>query len=384
MTNPKIRVRSYNVGFGDCFLVSIPDGDKTRHLLIDFGNAPGKGGSNARFKPIAENIQKETNGSIDAIVMTHEHLDHMEGFYSQRKIFDRMNISQVWMSLPSDPKYYADYPAAKEHKRMKSAARAFANSLESKNAVSLAPSFEALLLNNLNNKDRVEYLRNLGNVPPLYLRRGSTINSLPASKNIKFRVLAPEKDMSVYYRRSSHYMALMSASLAMDTDSLNRWSFPNENRVSKPLNINDSDWADLHHSIQTGAVDAVRSIDKAENNTSLVFVIETHGKRLLFSGDAELESWEIMMKKSGKYLNAMDFLKISHHGSHNGTHPDVLDLLLPKENKSNAQVLVSTRSKIYGTKHPVPDESLLTELRTRCKKLHSTDKIKSDWLDVYV
>lgn len=42
----KLRVRAYNVRFGDAILVSVPDktsagAKKTRHILIDVGNALG-------------------------------------------------------------------------------------------------------------------------------------------------------------------------------------------------------------------------------------------------------------------------------------------------------------------------------------------------------
>jgi len=63
-----IRIRAYNVGFGDCLLVRIPDGSATRWLLIDFGNAPGQ--QNDRFQDIAEDIEKETGGHLDVVVMT--------------------------------------------------------------------------------------------------------------------------------------------------------------------------------------------------------------------------------------------------------------------------------------------------------------------------
>jgi len=77
-------------------------------------------------------------------------------------------------------------------------------------------------------------------------------------------------------------------------------------------------------------------------------------------------------------------LKISHHGSHGGTPLDLLDELLPVERRSRATVIVSTKSKVYGTKNPVPDGALLVELRGRCRKLVSTDGITKPWVDVEI
>ena len=391
MAGTKIRVRSYNVGFGDCFLVSIPDGGTTRHLLIDFGNAPGKASSNESFPAIAEDIEKETGGHLDVVIMTHEHLDHMEGFYSQRKIFKRIKVDQVWMSLPSHPDYYRDYPKAELHRKLQVAAGAFARSLQARRGVRLAPSFASLLRNNLSNKDRINYVRSLGETKPKYLRRGSRVRGKPASRNIKFRILAPESDSSVYYHGGRHRMAMMATALeAASTDDRqtadNTFTFPDMPRIKGhvPPNLSSRDWKRLHDTIQMGAVEAVRSLDRAANNTSLVFLLEVGTKRLLFPGDAELESWEIMRKKCARYFKPVDFLKVSHHGSHNGTPLDALDQLLPVQRKNRAVVMVSTRSKVYGTKNPVPDSALLRELRRRSRKLVSTDSTQKLWVEVEI
>jgi hypothetical protein len=116
-----------------------------------------------------------------------------------------------------------------------------------------------------------------------------------------------------------------------------------------------------------------RFIDKAQNNTSLCLLIEAASKRLLLPGDAELESWDMMQRKCGSELKPVDFLKVAHHGSHNGTPLELLDRLLPAKRKARAQVLVSTKRQVYGTKNPVPDDALLNELRSPCRKLVTTD-----------
>ena len=62
MPDAGIRVRSYNVGFGDCFLVTVPDGAATRHILIDFGNAPGQ--LNDNYPAIAETTSSPKPAAI--------------------------------------------------------------------------------------------------------------------------------------------------------------------------------------------------------------------------------------------------------------------------------------------------------------------------------
>ncbi len=379
-----IRVRSYRVGFGDCFLVSFPDRTKTRHMLIDFGNAPGKGSSNRDFPAIARNIRDETGGHLDVVVVTHEHLDHMEGFRSQRKIFAAMTIDYVWMSLPSHPDYYRDYPNAEPLRRLRALAHDYHRALVS-NGIRMAASFETLLRNNLSNVERLEYVRSLPREDVLYLARSNRRKTMkPFSRAIGVRVLAPEKDVSVYYGGPSNALTAASASVssALDDGTMPA-AFRGAATVETPANLGAGDWRRLRTRIQTGGASGIRMLDRAANDTSLVFVLEVAGKRLLFTGDAEHDSWATMRKKASRHLlKPVDFLKVSHHGSRNGTPRALLDAILPVARKDHAQVMVSTRSKIYGTVNPVPDADLQRDLRRRCKKLVTTDDLGAHWVDI--
>jgi hypothetical protein len=110
------------------------------------------------------------------------------------------------------------------------------------------------------------------------------------------------------------------------------------------------------------------TIDKAANNTSIVFCLEWKGWRLLFPGDAEEKSWAIM-DRCGVLDGGVDFLKIGHHGSHNGTPAaKLLDKLLPIDGKRRFAA-VCTCSGVYGDtpETAVPNETTLSELRRRCE-----------------
>ncbi len=374
----------YQLGFGDCYLVSVPDGSKTRHICVDFGNVAGKGGRNAPFQKIAENIEKETSGHLDVAVVTHEHMDHMEGYYHQRKIFNRMTVDWVWMGAPSHPEYYEKYPDAQPLKRLQNLTDTFHRNVR-KRRLNLAPSFDTMLRNNVSNVDRVAYMRTLPKKGVLYLRRGNSVRGKPF-RHVRCRVMGPERDMSVYYgrrkKRRVHHM-INSLSVASDESRNNRWNFPHVKRTARPPQLSNSDWRKLRGRIMRGAVEGVRTIDKARNNTSLVFQLEIGRRTLLFAGDAEFASWDYLVEKNKRWLKPVDFFKVSHHGSHNGTPLDMLDTLLPKRRKRSAKIMVSTQSQVYGTKNPVPDESLLRELGTRGKQI-STDGLTDPWVDVFL
>ncbi len=126
--------------------------------------------------------------------------------------------------------------------------------------------------------------------------------------------------------------------VAKEDDPWRFESVPREKRG--PSNLTEHDWRSLHEAIQSGGVESIRSIDKAANNTSLVFILEVAGRRLLFPGDAELESWETMQHKCPAALQPVDFLKVGQHGSHNGTSTDLLDTLLPRSHNDKVTIMV--------------------------------------------
>jgi len=123
--------------------------------------------------------------------------------------------------------------------------------------------------------------------------------------------------------------------------------------------------------------DTLLAIDKAKNNTSIVFLLEWRGWKLLFTGDAEKKSWQMMNKY--RQLEEVHFLKTSHHGSHTGMPPaKLLDNILPGKRSQRASdgkrrhAVVSTYK---GTYSGVPDQKTLRELRKRCR-VHSTEELK--------
>jgi beta-lactamase superfamily II metal-dependent hydrolase len=120
---------------------------------------------------------------------------------------------------------------------------------------------------------------------------------------------------------------------------------------------------------RSGAIDNLFEIDKAANNTSIVFALEWRGWRLLFAGDAEIRSWKTMAREG--VLKPVHLLKVSHHGSHNGTPADdIFEAILPATAPDNRprQAVISTWEDTYpGIPHS-PTNTRLAERAT----LHST------------
>ena len=77
----RLTIRAYDVGFGDCFLLTFHYARRQRHVLIDFGSTAARTPRDSpRYDHHAENIAEVTGGTLDAVVVTHRHADHLSGF----------------------------------------------------------------------------------------------------------------------------------------------------------------------------------------------------------------------------------------------------------------------------------------------------------------
>jgi hypothetical protein len=84
----EVVVRMYGQGFGDCFLLAFPrleegkdpDPKDPVYVVIDSGVFYNTPGDRQRMRDVAKSIKVATGGTIDLLVGTHEHHDHLCGF----------------------------------------------------------------------------------------------------------------------------------------------------------------------------------------------------------------------------------------------------------------------------------------------------------------
>jgi hypothetical protein len=353
-------VRAYNVGFGDAILLEIPERKKgakketVRFLLIDVGNLLTRTwNENKVFNTVVDDIMLRTGQKpVDLYVLTHEHLDHAGGLLPASKAGHPLAARFAWLTGSADPEYYKTHKEAEKQATKKKVALEDAERM-----LAAAPDdeLERTLLNNITWKppgvlgaastdDHVQHLRTIA-PKTHYVDRTTKLAGKHPFTEAKLTILAPEEDTSFYYGRSLAPGTLTSRTLGdapapADTTTAPGLPVP-------PPGVDPGAYFDLVHSRTDGWRRNVMEIDKAANNTSLVLLIEWRGWRLLFPGDAEWESWTTMDEKG--LLAPVDFIKVSHHGSENGTDiPMFGEKLFPvkKPDKKRARyALISTHTE---------------------------------------
>ena len=376
----ELVVRAYNVGFGDALLVSIPEvepdgGEVTRHLLIDVGNLlAGDGNTDEVFATVVHDVADRTGGVVDLYVLTHEHLDHAQGLLAAHRAGVPLRASYAWLTGSAHPDYYETHPDARKRRlesrlALEDAIRVQAAdndpwlAMMIRNNTTMLPAGS----HNLSTADYVDHVRRLTDDGHThYVDRTTDVSDKHPFREASIRVLAPEEDTSLYYRRRSDGGSLTATGTAGVVPGGGNEGVPG--LEVPPPGVDPAAFFDLVAARRRTTRTRILEIDAANNNTSLVLEIAWRGWRLLFPGDAELRSWRTMQQQG--LLRPVHLVKVSHHGSHNGTDEDHLDTLIPPQSHDGRprHALVSTHD---GDWDSVPDRDTLSVYASRCI-LHDT------------
>lgn len=408
MTAPdQITIRSYQVGFGDCFLLSFGYAGKEKHVLIDYGSTglPDDVPS-SRMKDIATNIRSRVGTEPFAVVATHRHRDHISGFATNAShngtgdIIGGLKpkfVIQPWTEDPNlattatGPAVAPTSPRAAAMARVQSLAamQTIASQVwaEVKHNRSLRGPLRTQLgflgENNIANPSAVKNLMTMA--PNEYVHFGSTTKLSQFLPGVSVDVLGPptvDQSAAVKKQRARdkdefwHLMAAAGGGEADANENAAKPLFADEyivGRVDKKFPP-DTRWLIRKALQQRGQqmLGIVRALDKAMNNTSVILLFRTGGKSLLFPGDAQIENWQFALSKPAVMarLKKVDVYKVGHHGSLNATPMTLWDHFERRSpNKSDPKRMISVMSTMLG-KHgseddhtEVPRERLTAQLR---------------------
>jgi hypothetical protein len=420
------RIRSYNVGFGDCFLLTFTyDGDDTRNVLIDFGSTKkSEHGPEGDMPAIAEQIREDCGGKLEIVVATHRHRDHISGFGKESgEVIASLEpelVLQPWTEDPQlEPDATAPAPGADAPRNPPALVARLANMQAVAKAVSdqvprltKSPSVRRVVREqveflgevNLANREAVENLMKMGK-KSVYAHFGTALDISELLPGVGVEVLGPptlEQSAEIADQREVdrdefwHLAAVNERASAVD-DRAPRPLFPDV-----AMEVEDAPqearWVipeiERMHSEELLAL--VRVLDEALNNTSLILLFDINGTLLLFPGDAQIENWSYALKTAPDHkaicerLAGTSFYKVGHHGSLNAT-PKTLwkgfATLGDESKQDRLATMVSTLAGKHGSveRHTeVPRETLIEELKNRSSFSTTEDLLTADpfWNDV--
>lgn len=412
-----VEIRSYQVGFGDCFLVSFVYGDDKRHVLIDFGTTglPRKLKPSVHMPAIARDIETVCAGQLTAVVATHRHRDHISGFGTDtmtgksgdiiRNLKPRL-VLQPWTEDP-DAERDATHPTRDSNRSRKSfvaslaAMHDFAERLVEFTrrppawmSAQLQRELSFLGQDNIKNLSAVQNLIAMGEAKgarAVWAHHGSSAGFGRLLPGVKVSVFGPpelRQTESIRKQRSKDpdefwHLVSLEPSRAM-AGRVNGRRRSAGRSPSVPI---EGRWFTGRLDRMQGEqlLEIVRTLDQQMNNTSLILLFEVFGKKLLFPGDAQIENWSYALQdapnaaKTRALLRDVDFYKVGHHGSLNATPKKLLWENFSKRTGKKLQTMLSTMPGKHGSaarKTEVPRRTLLNVLREE-SRLHDTEELKA-------
>jgi len=347
-----VRVRMYCQGLGDCFLLTFVHGGQETHVMIDCGVFLSTEKAPEKMAAVLADVRKTTGGTLDLVIATHEHWDHLSGFFQAPDELKQLTIKNLWTAWTEDP----EHPLARRLRNQRGMRRAVVGRMLEKldgvagvngaaaddeslgeriAAVRRVLEFEGLPAKGKGKTksggdDIAKAFENLKQKCPAgteYLKPGQKPMPIPGVPGTRVFVLGPPEDEKALHRLDSekegvlyHVATRLAAEAGLaaalgvhdpeptespeDRENLAkpfdpRHGVPLATALKKPFlkqhyaNPGQS-WRRIDEAWLGAAGQLALHLNSYTNNTSLALAIELQpsGRVLLMPGDAQLGNWD--------------------------------------------------------------------------------------------
>ena len=274
----KYEYEALKVGDADAILIRHYINDVPFIVLIDAGNA----GDAAIIKKHLKDYYNSYY--IDLAICTHPDSDHKDGFFDLRQD-DDITIDTFWLT---DPAQYLDVDDIQNYRNKENATKAVRKIWQKSTDPNL-------------------------NLIDLALKKCEKVMSVIDG------VQHPILPISIVGPSEKYYREVVKTMVA--DYGINTYDDSSKEAYDDAFKIDENDIKSVIDSEEDSS---------PYNASSLIILYEPgDGKRLLFAGDANTTSLQMMLNKY-KWLRNVDFLKVPHHGSRRNLNTSIIEDLSPK------------------------------------------------------
>lgn len=287
----KYEYEALNVGDADAILIRHYINDEPFIVLIDAGNA----GDAAIIKKHLKDYYNSYY--IDLAICTHPDSDHKDGFFDLLQDED-ITIETFWLT---DPAQYLKVADIQRYRNIENAEKAVRKIWQKSTDANL-------------------------NLIDLALDKCTKVESVTAG------IQHPLLPISIVGPSDEYYAEVVKTMVA--DYGIKTYEDSSKEAYDEAFKIDENDIKSVIDSDEDSS---------PYNASSLIILYEPgDGKRLLFAGDANTTSLQMMLDKY-KWLRNVDFLKVPHHGSRRNMNTSIIEALSPR---------ISCISAAGNKKHP--------------------------------
>jgi beta-lactamase superfamily II metal-dependent hydrolase len=342
-----LNIAFLDVFHGDCAIVTFNQDGRKACIVVDGGEKLDAA------KRLAVYLKHEKIEVIDLLVATHIDSDHVNGLVQLLKSESGKTTSwnkgkEKCIRYYWGPKPDPDWAPPPTRRRGASISPSLAPQLQTMDfviqSVEQNQQLSELVQKHIIDADNI-YYPSLEEIPPLHIFDG-----------VSLEFLAPDVQI---LDSTIQKMALSVSNLPYKQTLSKKAPAGRRRRLTL---------ADLRRTLAMNAECMAEIAKRNANNQSIVFKLtpaDASGWSFLFTGDAEEESWEMMMHMPrAKKKLAARVLKVPHHGSINGINKASFKVINPEYN------IISV-----GQKHGLPDGQTLDLIKgDRKRKLFCTER----------